>query len=62
MGKQVKLFKDIETGDIITTEQLFGEYEESMQEDDRGLTFGEYVFNCMTAQGGTLEAIDTVKR
>ena len=62
MGKQAKLFRDIETGEIITTEQLYSEYLESMAEDDRGMTFGEFVYNCTTAAGGTLEEIDTTRR
>lgn len=60
MGKQIKLFRDIETGEIITTEQLYDEY--IANDDGRELTFGEYMWNCQTSQGGTLEEIDSVKR
>ena len=62
MGQQVKFFRDTEHNEIITAEQLYSEYLESMAEDDRGLTFGEFVYNCTTAAGGTLEEIDSVKR
>ena len=62
MGYQIKLFRDTEHNEIITAEQLYSEYLESMTEDDRGLTFGEYVYNCTTAAGGTLEPIDTTRR
>ena len=60
---KTQLFRDTEHGEIITTEQLFEEYTAAMNDGEHdSMTFGEFVYNCTTAAGGTLKEIDSVKR
>lgn len=47
-------FYDIESREYVTREQLYKEFEESEKEECRGLTFGEYIRNCLTQNNGTL--------
>lgn len=52
-------FLDIETNEIITTERLYEEYKENMQSGNYELvSFSEYVYNCLTANNGTLEVLE----
>ena len=48
---------DIETGEIVTAEQLRIEYEQAKenQPDEYGYSFEEYIQNCKTENNGTLE-------
>lgn len=48
---------DIETGEIVTAEQLRTEYEQAKekQPDEYGYSFEEYIRNCKTENNGTLE-------
>lgn len=47
-------FYDIERREYVTQEQLRKEYEEVEASDPRGLTFGQYIRNCLTSNNGTL--------
>ena len=47
-------FYDIEHRKYVTREQLHEEYMESEREEERGLTFGQYIRNCLTQNNGTL--------
>lgn len=58
MGNKVKAFHDIETGETITTEQLYSEWQEIAERGETCETFGEYVWNCQTFNGGTLEEVN----
>ena len=52
------MWKDIETGAIITREELMQAYLENFSEEEREeITFGNYLHNCQSWAGGTLEAI-----
>lgn len=46
---------DIERDEVVTEEQLRAEYEEI--KDEVEVDFEDYIWNCMTHQGGTLETI-----
>lgn len=48
---------DIETGEIVTAEQLRIEYEHAKekQPDEYRYSFEEYIRNCKTENNGTLE-------
>lgn len=54
------MFFDIESGEYITTEQLFSEYIENRKSnpDEYSYSFPEYVKNCLTVNNGTLEKIN----
>lgn len=57
---KVLSFRDIETGETITTEQLYNEYTQNMKSGEYEIvTFSEYVYNCLTANNGTLEVLET---
>ena len=57
-SEENKMYKDIETNEIVTKEQLMQEYEENYTEEERSeYTFGQYLHNCQTYAGGTLEEI-----
>ena len=51
------MYIDIETNEIISTEQLLAEYESmrSAQPEEYNYSFADYVHNCMTENNGTLE-------
>jgi hypothetical protein len=48
-------FHDIETDEILTERELLTEYNESDERHE--MTFGQYVNNCLTINGGTLKRI-----
>ena len=48
-----RVFKDTESGAVVTMWDLLEEYNDG----ERETTFGEYVANCQTFKGGTLEEI-----
>ena len=52
-----RMYKDIETGEIVMESELFKIYseEKTLQEEYQG--FGAYLSNCQTFRGGTLEQI-----
>ncbi len=54
----MKLYKDIETSNILTEEQLKKEFEVLKAEDSEtyNYTFNEYINNC-TSKNGTLEEV-----
>ena len=52
------MYKDVETGETITKEQLFNEYRERVADgsiDEREQTFMDYLYNSLVRNGGTLE-------
>lgn len=53
------VFVDIESGDVVTKNQLFSEYSAFQAEDpeEYSFTFEEYIKNCLTSNNGTLEKI-----
>ena len=56
----MKEYRDIESGEIITRDQLFEEYIENLKaspSEYMHISFPEYIANCMTYNGGTLEMI-----
>ena len=57
---QEKVFFDIDSGRIVTAEKLFSEYTENkrMRPAEYDYTFPEYIRNCLTKNGGTLEIIE----
>lgn len=57
---KVLSFRDIESGETITTEQLYNEYIQNMKSGEyEVVTFSEYVYNCLTENNGTLEVLET---
>jgi|GEM_PF-6887362 len=54
----VKLFYDIESGEKVTINQLYDEYQNALQHGTIDyMMFSEYVYNSLTSQNGTLEII-----
>lgn len=55
---KIKMFRDIESGETVTTEQLYAEYEMNIANGNtEPCTFSEYIWNCLTRNNGTLEEI-----
>ena len=52
------MWRDIESGDIVTREQLYTEYMEALSIGiiDQ-MTFNEYITNSLTVNNGTLERV-----
>lgn len=54
-------FYDIESGEVVTLTELKDEYE-TLRTDEpwnvEGMSFNDYVANCLTIHGGTLERMD----
>lgn len=53
------MFKDIESGEYVTIEQLEAEYA-TMKEynpEEYNYSFNSYLYNCLTSNGGTLEKV-----
>lgn len=51
------MYKDIETGETVTKDQLMQEYQEAVKAgsvDETEKTFNQYVHNCLASFGGTL--------
>ena len=54
----MKLFFDIESGELVTSAQLFHEWQMNVANGNtEPCTFPEYIQNCMTSHNGTLEEI-----
>ena len=56
----MKEYRDIESGEIITSDQLQMEYAENTKNNPAeyiNISFSDYVSNCMTYNGGTLEPV-----
>lgn len=54
----IKRFFDIESDEIITTDQLYKEYSEKLLTGEIDpMLFSEFVFNSLTLNNGTLEII-----
>ena len=51
------MYRDIESGEIVTESQLFAEYKRFQQEqpDEYNYSFSDYVQNCLVENNGTLE-------
>ena len=57
------LYRDIETGETVTLEQLRAEYTDAMQDGTHdAMTFAEFIDNCLTAHNGTLDPIPSDDR
>ena len=54
------MYFDIESNEIITTEQLYAEYMENLENlpEEFNYTFPEYIRNCLTNNNGSLEKIN----
>lgn len=60
----MRKFRDIETGKIVTEEQLAEEYTSKLGEQPetyKDMTLTQYINNCMTRNNGTLEEISMEK-
>ena len=58
MGSIIKRLFDIESNEIITTEQLYKEYSEKLLTGEIDpMMFSEFVYNSLTLNNGTLEII-----
>lgn len=54
----MKKYRDIDSGEIVTIDQLASEYIKNMKSNPAeyiNISFPEYISNCMTYNGGTLE-------
>jgi hypothetical protein len=54
-------YYDIESGEIVTMVELKAEFDNLQTNEPwnvENMTFDEYLENCLTANGGTLEKID----
>ena len=51
------IFYDINTEEYINESDLFEEYEKYLDEGNYGVTFAQYINDCLTANGGTLERV-----
>jgi len=53
------MYLDIESNEIITTEQLYAEYMENLENlpNEYNYSFAGYIKNCLTINNGTLEII-----
>lgn len=56
----MKAFKDIESNEIVTIEQLKSEYDQLKKSDPETFdySFAEYIENCLTRNNGTLEKVE----
>ena len=51
------VYYDINTEEYITESDLFEEYEKYLDEGNYNITFAQYVNDCLTVNGGTLERV-----
>lgn len=54
------MWRDIESGELVTAETLMQEYENHLRDEPQeyeNVTFWEFVENCMTRNNGTLEEV-----
>lgn len=51
------LYYDIRTEEYITESELLEDYELYLDEGNYGITFAQYINDCLTANGGTLERV-----
>ena len=51
------VYYDTRTEEYITESDLFEEYEKYLDESNDGVTFAQYINDCLTANGGTLERV-----
>ena len=48
-------FRDIESGELVTIEQLYSEYQMNVENGNTApCLFSEYVWDCLTINNGTL--------
>lgn len=52
-----RMYKDIETGEIVMESELFKIYSEDKTLQEEYQSFGVYLSNCQTFRGGTLEQV-----
>lgn len=51
------IYYDIRTEEYITESELLEDYELYLDEGNYGITFAQYINDCLTANGGTLERV-----
>ena len=51
------IYYDTRTEEYITESDLFEEYEKYLDEGNYGVTFIQYINDCLTSNGGTLERV-----
>lgn len=51
------IFYDINTEEYITESELLEDYELYLDEGNYGVTFAQYINDCLTTNGGTLERV-----
>ena len=51
------IYYDIRTEEYITESELFEEYENYLDENNEHITFSQFINNCLTTNGGTLERV-----
>lgn len=51
------IYYDIRTEEYITESELLEDYELYLDEGNYGVTFAQYINDCLTANGGTLERV-----
>ena len=51
------IYYDTNVEEYITESDLFEEYEKYLDESNDGVTFAQYINDCLTANGGTLERV-----
>ena len=51
------VYYDTRTEEYITESDLFEEYEKYLDESNDGVTFAQYINDCLTVNGGTLERV-----
>ena len=51
------IYYDTRTEEYITESDLFEEYEKYLDEGNYNITFAQYVNDCLTVNGGTLERV-----
>ena len=51
------IYYDTRTEEYITESDLFEEYEKYLDEGNDGVTFTQYINDCLTINGGTLERV-----
>ena len=51
------IYYDTRTEEYITESDLFEEYEKYLDEGNYGVTFSQFINNCLTTNDGTLERV-----
>ena len=64
MKKAERVFRDIESGEIVFESELKTEYFLAILDDPINInySFEDYINNCLTMHNGTLEQLDNIYR